>query len=60
MQQDLLHRYIFENHDVRGELVQLDQTFSEIIENHNYPTEVKQLIGELLVATCLLTATVKV
>ncbi|WP_394228366.1 Hsp33 family molecular chaperone HslO [Pseudoalteromonas spongiae] len=59
MQQDFLHRYIFENHDVRGELVQLDQTFSEIIENHNYPTEVKQLIGELLVATCLLTATLK-
>lgn len=57
--QDLLHRYIFENHDVRGELVQLDKTYSEIIENHNYPTEVKQLIGELLVATCLLTATLK-
>ena len=59
MQQDLLHRYIFENHDVRGELVQLDRTYSEIIENHDYPIEVKQLIGELLVATSLLTATLK-
>ena len=59
MQQDLLHRYIFENHDVRGELVQLDQTYSEIIENHNYPPQVKELIGELLVASCLLSATLK-
>lgn len=59
MQQDLLHRYIFENHDVRGELVQLDQTYSEIVENHHYPQPVKELIGELLVASCLLSATLK-
>jgi molecular chaperone Hsp33 len=59
MQQDLLHRYIFENHDVRGELVQLDKTYSDIIENHNYPPQVKELIGELLVASCLLSATLK-
>lgn len=59
MQHDLLHRYIFENLDVRGELVQLEQSFSEIISGHNYPEAVQQLIGELLAATCLLTATLK-
>lgn len=57
--QDLLHRYIFENLDARGELVQLNSTFNEIIEGHNYPDPVKQLLGELLAATCLLTATLK-
>lgn len=59
MQQDLLHRYIFDNLDVRGELVQLEQTYSDIIANHNYPAPVKAMMGDLLVATCLLTATIK-
>jgi len=57
--QDLLHRYIFEDLDARGELVQLSTTFNEIIEGHNYPDPVKHLLGELLAATCLLTATLK-
>ncbi len=59
MQNDLLHRYIFENLDVRGELVQLEHTYNEIIDAHNYPQPVAELLGELLVATCLLTATLK-
>ncbi|CCQ12750.1 33 kDa chaperonin (Heat shock protein 33) (HSP33) [Pseudoalteromonas luteoviolacea B = ATCC 29581] len=59
MQKDLLHRYIFDNLDVRGELVQLQQTFQEIIGNHDYPDAVQALLGELLVATSLLTATLK-
>jgi molecular chaperone Hsp33 len=59
MQPDLLHRYIFENLDVRGELVQINNTFDEIIKGHNYPEPVKKLLGELLVATSLLTATLK-
>jgi len=57
--QDLLHRYIFEDLDARGELVQLSTTFNEIIKGHDYPAPVKQLLGELLAATCLLTATLK-
>ncbi|MBQ4844766.1 Hsp33 family molecular chaperone HslO [Pseudoalteromonas sp. MMG013] len=59
MQPDLLHRYIFDELDVRGELVQIEKTFSDIIAGHNYPEPVQQLLGELLVATSLLTATLK-
>ncbi|KPH56732.1 molecular chaperone Hsp33 [Pseudoalteromonas porphyrae] len=59
MQQDLLHRYTFEKLDVRGELVQIEHTYNEMIAGHNYPAPVKALLGELLVATCLLTATLK-
>lgn len=59
MQQDLLHRYLFDKLDVRGELVQIDHAYNEMIANHNYPAPVKALLGELLVATCLLTATLK-
>ncbi|MFU2510718.1 Hsp33 family molecular chaperone HslO [Pseudoalteromonas sp. ASV78] len=59
MQQDLLHRYTFDQLDVRGELVQIEQAYNEMIANHNYPAPVQALLGELLVATCLLTATLK-
>jgi len=59
MQSDLLHRYVFDKLDVRGELVQIEHTFNDIIGKHDYPEPVKQLLGELLVATSLLTATLK-
>lgn len=58
-QKDLLHRYLFEDHQVRGELVQLEQSYIDILENLNYPKPVQQLLGELQVATSLLTATLK-
>lgn len=56
---DKLSRFLFDNHAVRGELVNLNQTYQEILANHNYPLPVQNLLGELLVATCLLTATLK-
>jgi molecular chaperone Hsp33 len=59
MQQDLLHRYTFDQLDVRGELVQIEQAYQEMVAGHDYPEAVQKLLGELLVATCLLTATLK-
>lgn len=58
-QHDQLHRYLFEQFAVRGELVTVSETRKQILENHNYPLPVKTLLGELLVATSLLTATLK-
>lgn len=58
-QQDVLNRYLFDDMHARGELVQIAQSFEQIIANHNYPDGVKTLLGELLAATCLLTATLK-
>ncbi|MGJ8692028.1 MAG: Hsp33 family molecular chaperone HslO [Thalassotalea sp.] len=56
---DVLNRYLFDNKHARGELVQLSNSFKHIVANHNYPDGVKALLGELLAATCLLTATLK-
>ncbi|QDP00016.1 Hsp33 family molecular chaperone HslO [Thalassotalea sp. PS06] len=56
---DVLNRYLFEDLHVRGEIVQLKQSFADIIGSHNYPEPVTQLLGELLAATSLLTATLK-
>ncbi|WP_054177876.1 Hsp33 family molecular chaperone HslO [Trabulsiella odontotermitis] len=58
-QHDQLHRYLFENYAVRGELVTVSETLDQILANHNYPQPVKNVLSELLVATSLLTATLK-
>ncbi|TKI05016.1 Hsp33 family molecular chaperone HslO [Martelella alba] len=57
--QDQLHRYLFENHAVRGELVSLQDTYRHVLGQHDYPPCVQNLLGEMLVATSLLTATLK-
>ncbi|KPU83180.1 molecular chaperone Hsp33 [Psychromonas sp. PRT-SC03] len=56
---DQLQRFLFEDFQIRGEIVNADQSFSEIIENHDHSVEVNNLIGELLIATTLLTAMLK-
>ncbi|MGF1876800.1 Hsp33 family molecular chaperone HslO [Photobacterium frigidiphilum] len=59
MTNDNLYRYLFEGVSVRGELVQLGNTYQQIIASKEYPAPVQKLLGELLVATSLLTATLK-
>ncbi|WP_417762338.1 Hsp33 family molecular chaperone HslO [Shewanella sp.] len=59
MNQDSLYRYLFDNVDVRGELVQLQDSYQAIMSAHDYPNRIKLLLGELLAATSLLTATLK-
>ncbi|XBS69508.1 Hsp33 family molecular chaperone HslO [Acerihabitans sp. KWT182] len=56
---DQLHRYLFEHYAVRGELVSLRDTYRQVLGQHDYPPCVKNLLGEMLVATSLLTATLK-
>jgi len=59
MANNVLNRYLFEDLSVRGELVQLDDAYQQIISSKEYPAAVQNLLGELLVATTLLTATLK-
>ncbi|WP_133405256.1 Hsp33 family molecular chaperone HslO [Parashewanella tropica] len=56
---DKLHRYLFDNADVRGEMVQLQDSYQQIIHAHTYPKALQLLLGELMAATSLLTATLK-
>ncbi|EMH4164620.1 Hsp33 family molecular chaperone HslO [Pluralibacter gergoviae] len=59
IQHDQLHRYLFENVAVRGELVTVSETLDEVLSGHDYPLPVQKVLSELLVATSLLTATLK-
>ncbi|SDB19520.1 molecular chaperone Hsp33 [Pseudidiomarina indica] len=56
---DQLLRYTFIDKDVRGELVQLSTSYQRMMLGHDYPAPVQRLLGELMAATSLLTATLK-
>ncbi|QBF84860.1 Hsp33 family molecular chaperone HslO [Shewanella maritima] len=59
MNKDTLHRFVFDNLDVRGEIAQLEQSYQQILAANNYPVVLQKILGELLVATSLLSATIK-
>lgn len=56
---DTLNRFLFDNHAIRGEITHLEQTYQAILDNHTYPVAVQKVLGELMVITSLLTATLK-
>ncbi|HHE3577369.1 Hsp33 family molecular chaperone HslO [Pasteurella multocida] len=56
---DKLYRYLFQDRAVRGEWVRLNQTFTDTLNTHQYPKVIQNLLGEMIVATSLLTATLK-
>ncbi len=57
--QDQFQRFIFEHSQVRGAWVQLGDSFREIINQAPYPESVRQLLGESLVASVLMSSTLK-
>lgn len=61
---DTLHHFLFEdklNHPtpIRGNLVHLNQTFTLAMQHQTLPKVLKQALGELMAASALLSATLK-
>jgi molecular chaperone Hsp33 len=56
---DQLQRFIFEHSDIRGEILTLEKSFQDVLENGDYPEAIQQLIGQFLTAAGLLSATLK-
>ena len=56
---DTLQRFIFEHTPIRGEIVHLDATWQAILTRHEYPPIVRDLLGEMMAASILLAATLK-
>ena len=56
---DQLHRFIFDNVPVRGEAVQLQASWKAILDRHEYPPVIRDVLGEAMAATVLLSATIK-
>ena len=56
---DTLQRFIFEEAPIRGEIVRLDATWRAVLERRNYPPALRDLLGEMMAAAALLSATLK-
>jgi molecular chaperone Hsp33 len=57
--QDTLQRFVFENTPVRGNLVNLTQTLQQALNKQHLPTGLRKALGELMAASALLAATLK-
>ncbi len=56
---DQLHRFLFESTPVRGNIVHLDDSFTQALQHHHFPAVLRQSLGELMAASALLAATLK-
>jgi molecular chaperone Hsp33 len=56
---DSLHRFMFEHFPIRGHLVHLDAAWRALIEHAEYPTAIRDTLGEAVAASLLLSATIK-
>ena len=56
---DTLQKFMFENTAVRGELVDVSETWKHVQARREYPAAVKTILGEMLSAAALLSANLK-
>jgi molecular chaperone Hsp33 len=56
---DTLQKFMFEKSIVRGELVEISDTWRQVQARRGYPKAVKTLLGEMLSAAALLSANLK-
>ena len=54
-----LQPFMFQEAQVRGQIVRLEHTYQMIINQHPYPDMIKHLLGEALASCLLLTGSIK-
>lgn len=56
---DHCQRFVFEASNIRGEIVQLENSWQAVLQHHQYPGNVRQKLGECVAAALLLGSTLK-
>jgi len=56
---DLLHRFLFDDCDIRGEIVTLSDSYREVLSHNPQVPAIHRLLGEFLAAVGLLSSTLK-
>ncbi|AYR23850.1 Hsp33 family molecular chaperone HslO [Herbaspirillum rubrisubalbicans] len=56
---DTLQKFLVDNAPVRGELVEISDTWRQVQARRDYPVAVRTLLGEMLAAAALLSANLK-
>ncbi|MGB7816004.1 MAG: Hsp33 family molecular chaperone HslO [Methylotenera sp.] len=56
---DSLQHFLFEHTPIRGDIVHLNHTYRQVLQHQSLPLVLKQALGELMAASALLSATLK-
>ena len=56
---DQIQRILFDELDIRGALVGLEDSYQQALQNHGYPLVIRQVLGELMAAAALLSTNLK-
>ncbi len=56
---DTFQRFLFDHHQIRGEIVRIDKCFKDVMRRKEYPPSIQTLLGEALVASVLMSGTLK-
>ncbi|MGB0496071.1 MAG: Hsp33 family molecular chaperone HslO, partial [Kangiellaceae bacterium] len=56
---DKIHRFIFDSFGIRGELVQLEASVQRMLQSHDYPPIIADLLQQVAAVSILLTTTLK-
>lgn len=57
---DTIQRFTFAKLPIRGEIISLEQSFKTIVEQHQYASAQRQLLGQALAATALMAEIIKI
>ncbi|WP_027857491.1 Hsp33 family molecular chaperone HslO [Marinobacterium jannaschii] len=56
---DQIQRILFDELDIRGAVVGLEDSYHQALQNHGYPQVIRQVLGELMAAAALLSTNLK-
>ncbi|MCY0964963.1 Hsp33 family molecular chaperone HslO [Parathalassolituus penaei] len=56
---DQLQRFSFDDTPIRGEIAHINESFREVLKRHQYPAHISKVLGELMAATALMSASLK-
>ncbi len=56
---DQRQRFLFQDSDIRGEILSLESSYRTILNKGDYPLPIARLLGEFLAGVCLLSGTLK-
>jgi molecular chaperone Hsp33 len=56
---DTLQKFLFENAAVRGEFIDISDTWRQVLSRHAYPAAARKMLGQMVAAAALLSANLK-
>lgn len=59
MTQDFIQRFLFQEHSIRGQMIQLDEAWQKMTEERHYPAVITELLGELTAVSVIMASGLK-